>query len=63
MGRYMYTHEEDERAREEEKRNRDKYYEGHKAGYRYDGDGYYSSIHGGGDLIWDDVEGMYMSTM
>lgn len=42
---------------------RDKYYEGHKSGYRYDGDGYYSSLHGGSDLIWDPVAGRYTHTM
>lgn len=42
---------------------RDKYYEGYKKGYRYDGDGYYSSLTGGSDLYWDAVEGRYMHTM
>lgn len=38
--------------------NDDKYidrkYKGHKKGYSYEGNGYYSNLHGGTDMYWDE---------
>lgn len=47
----------------EEDKYVDSKYKGHIKGYSYEGNGYYSNLHGGSDMYWDVREQKWSRSM